>query len=675
MRKLLASVLLTGVSLYLLACGGGNSNNGGSGGSGGGGGGGTPPPVTLSTIAVSPASTTIAPGTTAQFKAQAKYSDGSTKDLTAQVTWKSSATNIATVNTNGVAGLAKAMAAGSASISATLSGVSGSATLIVTNATLVSMAVTPANPSINVKTQQQFTASGSFSDGTTQDITNTVSWTSSPASIASITTGSGLATGKAVGTTTITATFTTALGSVSGSTQLSVTLANLVALSITPPNPFIAMNTFQAFAAIGTFSDGSTHNITTTADWSSSASNVATISLHNAVAKGLAAGTTTIAATVTTISGPLNASAVLTVTSATLVTVAVAPASLSIPAGVVVNLSATGTFSDGTTQDLTVPCNWASQNTGVATVNNSGANSGIMTAISPGSATITATSPASLGGIVGSTGLNVNTATLVSIAVTSPGSATTTPSGNVQFTATGNYSDSSTHAITKAVTWTSSNASVATVNGNGLATGQGSGTATISATQSGITGKHGILVTSSQLQSITIAPANAGNTVAQQTSVQLTAVGHFADGSTQNLTSVATWTSSSPAVATVTSSSGVVTGVSPGIVKLTAVFSGIGGSLSSLQVTNATLTGLTISPKLPVVPLGSGQQFTATGSFSDGSMEVLTIFSNWSSSNAGVAVVNGSGLATSSGTGQTNIIVKATQNALIQSDSTTLTVQ
>jgi hypothetical protein len=111
------------------------------------------------------------------------------------------------------------------------------------------------------------------------------------------------------------------------------------------------------------------------------------------------------------------------------------------------------------------------------------------------------------------------------------------------------------------------------------------------------------------------------------------------------------------------------------MVKLTAVFSGIGGSLSNLQVTNATLTGLTISPKLPAIPLGSSQQFTATGSFSDGSTELLTIFSNWTSSNAGVAVVNGFGLATSSGVGQTNITVRASQNSIVQSDSATLTIQ
>ena len=109
-------MLLAGITLPFIACGGGSSNNGGTGGNGGGGG--NPPPVTLSSITVSPATASIAPGTTAQFTAKGNFSDGSSKDLTSQVTWKSSAPSVATINFNGVIGLAKAVAAGSATINA-----------------------------------------------------------------------------------------------------------------------------------------------------------------------------------------------------------------------------------------------------------------------------------------------------------------------------------------------------------------------------------------------------------------------------------------------------------------------------------------------------------------------------------------------------------------------------
>ena len=86
--------------------------------------------------------------------------------------------------------------------------------VVSTTPTLTSIAVTPANPSITKGTTQQFTATGTYSDNSTANITSQVSWTSGTTSVATIT-SSGLATGVAAGSSTITAT----LGSVSGNTK------------------------------------------------------------------------------------------------------------------------------------------------------------------------------------------------------------------------------------------------------------------------------------------------------------------------------------------------------------------------------------------------------------------------------------------------------------------------
>src|ERR1700722_9064032 len=137
-------LVLTGV---LAACGGG-----------GGGGGGSPPPmVTLSSIAVTAGSASFALGTTDQLTATGSYSDGSKKDLTSQVTWASATMTVATVST---AGLATSVAAGTSVISASLSGVTGNDTLTVTAATVVSIVITPLNPTIAPGKTQQFTATG-----------------------------------------------------------------------------------------------------------------------------------------------------------------------------------------------------------------------------------------------------------------------------------------------------------------------------------------------------------------------------------------------------------------------------------------------------------------------------------------------------------------------------------
>ncbi|MGB0037203.1 MAG: Ig-like domain-containing protein, partial [Candidatus Acidiferrales bacterium] len=88
-----------------------------------------------------------------------------------------------------------------------------------TTATLQSIAVTPATATTPVSQTQQFTATGHFSDGSIQDLTATVTWTSSNTSIATINT-SGLATGViAGGPVTITA----KQGAISNTASLTIT--------------------------------------------------------------------------------------------------------------------------------------------------------------------------------------------------------------------------------------------------------------------------------------------------------------------------------------------------------------------------------------------------------------------------------------------------------------------
>ena len=105
---------------------------------------------------------------------------------------------------------------------------SGTTTLTVTAAVVTSIAVTPTNPSIVEGTTQQFTATGTFTDGTTgEHLTTSVTWTSSNLAVATIN-ASGVATGLGAGSSTITATS----GSVSGVTTLTVTATTVSAASV-----------------------------------------------------------------------------------------------------------------------------------------------------------------------------------------------------------------------------------------------------------------------------------------------------------------------------------------------------------------------------------------------------------------------------------------------------------
>jgi trimeric autotransporter adhesin len=594
----------------------------------------------IKTLAVSSTIASIARGTTVQFTATATLTNGTTENATGLVTWTSSNTSVASVNVNGAPGLTMGVTAGTATITATANGVSASANLTVTSATLTSINVTPVNALIPLGTVQQFTATGTFSDSTTQDITGTVTWTSAPTSVASITV-SGLATGKDLGSVTITATS----GAINNSVSATVNAADLSSIAVLPAAPTIAQNTTEQFSAIGTFDDGSTHNLTAQVTWSSSNPAVASIGTINPIAKGLSPGTTTITATL----GATTGSTMLEVTNATIVSISVTPTGRTIAPTTELSFTATGTFSDSSTQVITTDATWTSSDTAVATV---GAEGGA-TAVAAGTTNIIA----AFGGQSGSSLLTVSSVTLTSIAVAPP-TAVLAPASTLSYVATGTFSDGSTAIVTDVVTWSSSASNVASISSFGQVTGQSAGTATITAQQGSVSGAAALVVESSALSSVTVTPATA--TVAEQTATQFNAVGTFGDGSTQNLTSSVSWTSSPASVATVSNASptkGLAAGVAPGTATITALFAGQSGA-ATLTVTNATLNSITVTPPDPSISLGETQQFTATGMFSDGTTEDLTAQVTWSSSEVSVATITAGGLASTAGKGTTTITAK-----------------
>ena len=213
----------------------------------------------LTSISVTPANPSIPQGATQQFVATGSFSSGP-QDLTASVTWTSSATSVATVsNSAGSQGLAAGTAQGASTITATLNSISGTASLTVTAPVLVSIAITPANPSLALGTTQQLHATGTYSDGSTLDLTASAAWATGNQAIATIN-SQGIASSVAVGTTPVTAT----VGAVTGSSTLTVSPAALVSIAITPAIPSIVLGTSQQFAATGTFTDSSTKDVTGT---------------------------------------------------------------------------------------------------------------------------------------------------------------------------------------------------------------------------------------------------------------------------------------------------------------------------------------------------------------------------------------------------------------------------
>lgn len=614
--------------------------------------------ATLKRVEITPNDASIALGTEQQFEAMGTFSDGSKQNLTSQVTWAVSDAAVASISN---LGLARATGAGNVVVSAVIGTSSAAANLTVTSATLESIAVSASSPNLARGTTGNVTATGTYSDGTTQDLTSQVTWTSSDPAVADVSNAmgsEGLVTALAPGKVVMSA--QDSASGVSGSLTISITQAELVSIAVTPVTASIPAGQLQSFVATGTFSDGSTQDLTSAVLWS--ASDSAVLSVSNAtgtwgVVHGESVGSATLTATAA--GSAISGTASVDVVQPVLVSLAITPGAAAISRGTTQQFNATGTFSDGSTQDLTASVTWTSSDPNVATLSTTAGSEGLATGANLGTTTITA---ASAGGVTASAPLTVTNANLVSLAVSpnAPGNALGTQR---QFTVTGTYSDNSTLDLTSAVTWTSSNAAVATVsNGagtHGLASTLSLGSSTITATDpvSGLTGSTTLTVTNAVLTSLDISPLTASIVV--NTAQQYAAIGTFSDGSTQDVTTTATWTSSDTTIATVSNTAGAqgeAQGVATGSATITAALNGITSNAATLTVTARALVGITVAPGGVTVLTGTPQQFTATGNYNDGTTDDLTASVTWLSSDPSVLIVSntagsqGVGMAISTGT-------------------------
>ncbi|PYX94040.1 MAG: hypothetical protein DMG67_02630 [Acidobacteria bacterium] len=402
-------------------------------------------------LRVSPSDQLIAPSTTQQYTAVLVFFRGAGKPggervVTNAVTWSSSDPGVATIDPH--TGLVTAgNLTGTTTISALSGALRASVQLTVSNATLSSISVTPSNPTVPLGRLVQFTATGNYSDSTHHNLTDAVAWSSGTPTTATVN-SLGLATTKTQGSTLINAT----LGSTTGTSTLSVTAAVLDSIQISPTNSKVILPATQQFTATGIYSDNHTQDLTSTATWSSSDPNVATIGSSTGLATAVGPGTTTISATFNAVTGSTS----LTVVALT--SIAISPSDPNVVFGSKLQLTATGIYSDGGTRDFTGTAAWSSTNTGVATVN----ATGLVTSVHEGTSTIQATQS----GVTGSTQLTVIDDVSVSI---SPSSTSLSVNGPQQFTVT------VTGASDTSVSWsvngvTSGNSTVGTITTSGLYT-------------------------------------------------------------------------------------------------------------------------------------------------------------------------------------------------------------
>ena len=160
---------------------------------------------TITALAVAPQNASVQPGVTQQYTATATYGNNTTADVTSQVSWSTTPTNIATINSSG---LLTAGALGTATVKAQSGSVIASTSVTVIQKQVTSVTISPLTQTLSLSlgpTTVQFTATATYADGTTANVTSIATWSSLPSSVASIS-STGLATAGAIGTASVTAT-------------------------------------------------------------------------------------------------------------------------------------------------------------------------------------------------------------------------------------------------------------------------------------------------------------------------------------------------------------------------------------------------------------------------------------------------------------------------------------
>jgi uncharacterized protein YjdB len=254
-------------------------------------------PAVVASVIVALNSSNLQAGQTTQAMASAKDSVGNT--LTGrQVVWTTKNSAVAIVTSLGVV---SAVAAGTTDVVGTVDGVSASATLTVTPATVGSVGVVLASSSIVAGATTQATATAA--DPLGNPITGRpVSWSTSNSQIATVST-LGLVTSIAGGTVSVTAT----VDGVVGSATLVVTKPTVASVSVTPSTASLSVG--QTVQASATIIDASGTTLTGVAPtWTSSAPSVASVAA-NGLITAIGAGT----ASITASSGGKSAAAAITV--------------------------------------------------------------------------------------------------------------------------------------------------------------------------------------------------------------------------------------------------------------------------------------------------------------------------------------------------------------------------
>ena len=402
-------------------------------------------------------------------------------------------------------------------------------------------------------------------------------------------------------------------------------------IEVTPSQPSLAKGTALTLTATGIYSDNNRRALTDEVTWLSSNSTTATVSVNGEVA-ALNAGLVAVQASLDGITGNTE----LTITNATLSRLELNPDSVQLAKGTRQQLALIGHYNDGSTQDVSEQANWIITDNSIASLPDPlTADNLWLTGLTVGSTQLSA----SLGAVNTQVDVNVTAASLVQLII-SPETPDLPLGTTLQLSALGLYSDGHNQDLTQQVSWNSTDSGILGVDKSALIQPLSIGTTTVTATLAGISSNRTVNISDALLTSIELSAVS--NSLPLGNSQPLLALGHYSDDSLQDITEQVIWQSTPAgplAISNAAGSRGLATALVAGNVTVTATLGDITGSLA-LSSSAATLTSIDVSPLNARLAIGTHEEFSATGRYSDGSIQDLSKLVSWATTDAAIASIS-----------------------------------
>ena len=622
--------------------------------------------ATVVDFIITPFNREIAISTTAQYSAIATLSNNTQYDISDIVSWQVADTTIAQVDGHG---LAVGVGAGSSQISASLTAagliLEATANIKVNGPEkpLLRIDITPLDATILINIPVQYKAIAVFNDGSKQDITNDVSW-SSDLHDKAIIDATGLAIGISAGAVNIKASLVYFGSQFSSTTILNVAAptATIVTLEVSPVATELLIGASQVYRAVAILGSGLRVDVTANSLWSSANDAIAQID-GAASASALSAGTTVISADFNYAGNPYHGDTTLTVLapSISIEKIVLEPFNSRIIVGDSLIYTAIAHLSNNSQVDITSYVSWQSSLPSIADIDMNGQALGLAAGFSDISATLLYQ-----GQVFSSerAALSVVDAVSINNIIVTPRNKQIQVAESLQFHTYAILTDLSYVEIrntsTVDLSWSVAS-TAASIDNDGLVLGLTPGLTNITATLvykgQSYTNSTGLTVIAlpATISEIQLIPQQSEILIGSRLAYRATAI--LSDNTKLDITLDANWSSSATAVATI-DSSGVASGLTAGASIISASFNYLGVDYSgnaNLTVLPATITlvKITLEPFNSVLLEGASQAYTAIAHLSNNNRLDITGHSglSWSSSNANTSIDANTGIATANSAG------------------------